>query len=57
MTPQNLKDFRAKLGLTQQQLATILDVSKRTIIRWETEGRIPYTIELAIKTLEGQNRA
>jgi len=42
--PQLVKKLRATAGITQQQLADILGVSKRTVIRWETgqsKERIP----------------
>jgi DNA-binding transcriptional regulator YiaG len=36
MTPQQFKEARQSLSLTQSQLGDILDVNKRTIRKWET---------------------
>lgn len=35
MTPQEIKDIRLKLGLTQEKLAQFMNVSFQTINRWE----------------------
>lgn len=35
MTPADFKEARRKLGLTQSQLAAILDVAPQTIRKWE----------------------
>ncbi|MEL6362312.1 MAG: helix-turn-helix transcriptional regulator [Pseudomonadota bacterium] len=35
MTPEQFKEARRKLGLTQAQLGTILDTSPTTIRKWE----------------------
>lgn len=35
MTPQEFKEARQKLGLTQSQLAQILDTAPQTIRKWE----------------------
>lgn len=35
MTPDQFKEARRKLGLTQSQLAAILDTNPSTIRRWE----------------------
>lgn len=40
MTGEQLGDLRATLGLTQQQLAVLLVVERRTVIRWEA-GTLP----------------
>lgn len=37
---QNILDMREALGLTQQELSRALDVSIRTIVRWE-HGQYP----------------
>jgi len=35
MTPEEIKELRQKLGLTQEGLARALDVSNLTVNRWE----------------------
>ena len=35
-----LKKLRSEKGLTQEQLAEILNVSNRTVSRWETGGSL-----------------
>jgi len=37
MTPQKFKEARQTLGLTQQELAYILNSNPRTVRRWETD--------------------
>ena len=50
---EQLKRFRAKLGLTQQQLAAALSVDRNTVARWERHERmIPAFLALALETLE-----
>ena len=55
MTSAALKAWRRKVGLTQRQLAALLDVPALTISAWET-GRIgikrPMMLALACRTLE-----
>ena len=36
-----LKDLRKEKGLTQEQLAETLNVSRRTVSRWETGSNMP----------------
>lgn len=38
MTPQEFQAARYKLGLSLSQLAIILNVSRRTVERWEQGG-------------------
>jgi transcriptional regulator with XRE-family HTH domain len=55
MTGQELKDFRARLGLSQAQLASALGVAVMTVSRWERgEQRIehPQMLQLALERLE-----
>ncbi len=40
-----IKSIRSRLGLSQENLARVLDVSLRTIIRWETEGDDPPPLQ------------
>jgi DNA-binding transcriptional regulator YiaG len=41
MTPEQLKAAREKLGLTQVELAKVLEVGLRTVIGWEGGARSP----------------
>jgi len=52
MKPDELKKLRTKLGLTQAELASILDVKTNTVYRWEA-GILPITrmVELAVRSL------
>jgi transcriptional regulator with XRE-family HTH domain len=55
MTGAKLKAWRRKVGVTQRQLAALLDVPALTISAWET-GRIeikrPVMLALACRALE-----
>jgi transcriptional regulator with XRE-family HTH domain len=52
MTPQQLVEFRERLGFTQQELADRLRVDRVTIARWETGARsIPPYLDLALETV------
>ena len=52
MTSQDLREFRKRMGWIQTELANALEVSLRTLARWENEGGIPKTVELAVKYIE-----
>jgi DNA-binding transcriptional regulator YiaG len=53
MQPIELKQSRARLGLTQDQLATTLGVHRLSVSRWESGvHRIPNMLALAIRQLE-----
>ena len=53
MEGNELKDRRIALGLTQAQLAEILDVKPNTVARWERGLlSVPRTVELAMETVE-----
>lgn len=57
MTPEELKERRARLQLTQTQLATRMGVTWNTVARWETgQRRIPRmaTILMGYLTREEQ---
>ncbi len=45
---ERLKELRKERGITQKQLAGILDVSKTTICQWETMKQEP-SIEMLMK--------
>jgi DNA-binding transcriptional regulator YiaG len=55
MMPDELKDARDRLGLSQNELARVLGVeSNRTVRRWELGERdIPGSVELAVGLLTG----
>lgn len=53
MNPDDLKNRREAMGMTQDQLATALGVDVMTVSRWERGIRgIPPFLSLALKTLE-----
>jgi DNA-binding transcriptional regulator YiaG len=53
MTGDELKTFREKVGLSQDQLAKELKVARNTVSRWELEERkIPEFLYLALQTIE-----
>jgi DNA-binding XRE family transcriptional regulator len=53
MKPTELKEVRARMGFTQEQLATTLGVHRLSVIRWEAgTHRIPLMLTLALKQLE-----
>ena len=52
MTPQEFIQTRVNLGLSQQHLADLMNVSLRTVSRWETgETSIPGPAILALDLL------
>lgn len=61
MTPQEFKDWRARLGLTQARAGAALGKNRRTIAAYEGAANwrgnrieIPLAVELACKWLEEQ---
>lgn len=53
MNGEELKAFRERLDLSQEQLAKELKVASNTISRWELGTRkIPEYLELALETIE-----
>lgn len=53
MEAQEFKRKRISLGVTQTQLAEMLDVQPNTVSRYETGLlSIPKTVELAMETVE-----
>jgi transcriptional regulator with XRE-family HTH domain len=57
MKPEELKDRREALRLTQEQLARALDVTMMTISRWERGiYPVPKHIELAVEALEKRRK-
>lgn len=53
MKSDGLKQWRERLGLSQEQLAKALAVARNTVSRWESGSRaIPPYLELALKQLE-----
>lgn len=53
MKPENLKEWREKMGLTQKELAEKLKVAPNTVSRWElNERKIPEFLELALRSVE-----
>ena len=63
LTPDEIRDGREKLGLTQKQFANLLGVGEATVSRWETGAqvqqramdrfvRLCFTSPAAVKLLE-----
>jgi len=53
MKGAKLREWRLALGLTQQELADKLEVSRNTVARWERdEMAIPGFLHLALKSIE-----
>lgn len=53
MTPKQLQKWRKDNGYSQSQLASVLNVAKNTVSRWEQGVReIPPFLLLALKTIE-----
>jgi transcriptional regulator with XRE-family HTH domain len=58
MEAKEFKRKRMSLGLTQVELAEILDVKSNTVSRYETGLlNIPKTVELALEALERRQKA
>lgn len=59
MTPKEIREARYGLGLSQNELGELLDVSRNTIARWE-RGEIqpehPRMLELALSALTTKRR-
>ena len=56
MTPDQLKSWRLRLGLTQEQAAEALGVTRSGVQHWEYGRReIPRYIELACKAVEADS--
>jgi DNA-binding transcriptional regulator YiaG len=52
VTPHELKAARHQLGLTQHQLAALLDADPRTVRRWENDERaIPGSVGILVRLL------
>jgi DNA-binding XRE family transcriptional regulator len=47
-TAERLKAQRARLGFTQEQMATLLEVSSLSIWKWESGGAVPRASRLPV---------
>jgi transcriptional regulator with XRE-family HTH domain len=55
MTGKELQEWRRKLGLSQEALASALGVIRVSVSRWETGTRaIPSFLPLALEALENR---
>lgn len=55
MTGRDLERVRERLGrMSRKDLAKLLDVHERTVIRWECAPKIPRTVERAVKQIESE---
>ncbi len=53
MTPEELREWRTSRGLTQQQLAELLGVTRKAISNWECkERKIPPYLSFLLESLE-----
>ena len=52
MTPQQFKEARQKLGLTQSQLGHILNSNPRTVRKWETDDDTRPVNPIAQRVIE-----
>lgn len=52
MTPNEFREARRKLGLTQSQLGHILQTDPRTVRRWEEDGGSRPPNPIACRVLE-----
>lgn len=53
MTPVEIRDWRVRHNLTQEQLAQILGVQRYTIQRWEwSQSNPPWMLHLALERLD-----
>ena len=50
MTPEQFRQARRKLGLSQAQLGDLLDTAPRTIRKWETGERSPNPVAVQAMT-------
>jgi transcriptional regulator with XRE-family HTH domain len=53
MTSEELKTYRERMGLSQDELAKQLRVARNTVSRWELgNSKIPEFLELALRSIE-----
>ncbi len=56
MTPEEIKDQRRRMDLTQEDLARHLKVAKETVSRWETGGQIQQrAMDVLLRVFFGLN--
>jgi len=56
MTALDLKKIRERLGMTQVDLAKRLQITWRTVARWEAGSRIPETVRLALLHIQREEK-
>ena len=53
MTGEELREWRARLGMSQEELARLLEVTRQSVYMWEKgDTRPPGMLELALRWLE-----
>jgi putative transcriptional regulator len=52
MTPQEIKDLRVQMGMTQQKFSHALGISHNTLSNWENGKRPPS--QMAVRLLQEQ---
>lgn len=57
LKPDELRAMREKLGLSQRELAALLDVKQKTVWMWETQDKpAPVPVSLAMRWLDAQSQ-
>lgn len=58
MTKDDFKKLRESIGYTQAKLSKEMDITIRTITRWENgEIEIPKVVELALQSIAKREKA
>ena len=42
MTTRQIRDLRARLGLTRREFGAVFGASEKSVINWETGARLPH---------------
>gem|GEM_PF-6588062 len=56
-SPRDIRNFRKRLGVTQEVFAKMLDVNIRTVIRWENDtAKLQSTHKEMIRSLKSMKK-